>query len=102
MNGFVVVNPDVLIARRLERMGWPAPSLHFIAWRIAEIRAEVQGASLVWTRFHREIAAVRAKQLADARGSTVRRAVTVHATFVDIVDDRARHRGSCPSVEAKS
>jgi len=68
MIGFVVINPEVLIARELERGGRYAPGLDFIRWRLAQLREEVRDDAEFWGIPRRDIALSRAAQLADARG----------------------------------
>lgn len=63
----VVVNPEVLIARVLERGGRHAPGLDFIRWRFAELRREVMDDAEFWGISSRDIARTRAEQIAAAR-----------------------------------
>lgn len=67
MIGFAVVNPEVLIARELERGGRFAPGLDFIRWRLAELRRELDDDAEFWGIPSTDIAASRARQLAEAR-----------------------------------
>lgn len=67
MNGFVIVNPEVLIARVLERGGRHAPGLDFIRWRLAELRRETIDDGEFWGIHRHDIARQRAAQLAEER-----------------------------------
>lgn len=68
MNGFIVINPEVLVARQLERGGRFAPSLYFIKWRYAQLKEEVRDDAAFWGIPVRDICLTRAAQIAEARG----------------------------------
>ena len=65
--GFVVVNPEVLVLRRLARIGRPAPSSEFVRWRMAQLRLEVAAEAAFWDISPRDVARSMAAELAEAR-----------------------------------
>lgn len=67
MIAFIVVNPEVLIARELERGGRHATGLDFIRWRLAELRRETIDDGEFWGIDRHDIARSRAAQLAEER-----------------------------------
>lgn len=72
MNGFFIVNREVLVARALERGGRSAPGLDFIKWRYQQLKIDVWDDAEFWGIPHRDIALSRAAEIAEARtGNTV-------------------------------
>lgn len=68
IDGKHVENPEVLIARQLERGGRSAPALEFIRWRLDQLKAELWDDAEFWGIPHKDIALSRAEELAEARG----------------------------------
>lgn len=69
IDGKTVLNPEVIIARRLESAGRSVRDLEFIRWRFQRLRLEVIGEAAYWEISFRDIARSRAEQLATARGA---------------------------------
>lgn len=67
MTGFVVVNPEVVVARSLERVGRAVPSLDFIRWRLQCLRLEAAGEALRLDVPYQVVTRSRARQLAATR-----------------------------------
>lgn len=68
IDGKHVENPEVLIARQLERGGRSAPAIEFIRWRLDQLKAELWDDAEFWGIPHKDIALSRAEELAEARG----------------------------------
>ncbi len=67
MKGFVIVNPEVLVARRIERTGQAAPALEIIRWRLEQLELETIVEAHFWDVLPCDVALTRAVRLAKAR-----------------------------------
>jgi hypothetical protein len=67
--GFVVVNPEVLVARRIESTGRLAPALEIIRWRLEQLRTETTIEADFWGVLPCDVALTRAVRLAKARSN---------------------------------